>query len=290
MIGLIGLGNMGRAIGLRLIDEGDALTVWNRTASRARELGDVTVAANPAEVAGTTDLVLSVLGNDAAIEAVYFGETGLLSRPLGGTVIVEMCTTSSAQAQRLDAAVTEAGGLFLECPVGGTIGPARAGKLLGLAGGSAEAFDKSRPVLEKLTRRLEHLGPAGTGAAMKLAINLPLMVYWSALHEALGLALDKGVDPSLALDILVDSSGAAASAKMRAPALHDMLVEGQAGATNFSLDNAIKDMGLMVDALADPQMIAAALTKATQARAAGYGALDCSYMAAQGLGKATPGH
>ncbi|WP_157736042.1 NAD-binding protein [Granulosicoccus antarcticus] len=133
--------------------------------------------------------------------------------------------------------------------IGGTIGPAKAGLLLGLAAGTDVAFAAAEPVMRDLTRRLEHLGPVGRGAAMKLAINLPLMVYWGAVGEAIALAVGNGVDPALATDILVDSSGAIGAAKKRVPPIHDFLTTGNPGATSLNLQNGIKDMKLMEAAL-----------------------------------------
>ena len=285
-IGVLGIGNMGRAMAERLVDVGESPLLWNRTRDKAEAVAGASVADTPAAVAQDSDVVISALANDAAIADAYFGPDGLLSATLGGTVVVETCTTSPETAQRLDAAVTEAGGLFLECPVGGTIGPARDGALLGLAGGSDAAFAAARPVLDHLTRRLEHLGPTGTGAAMKLAINLPLMVYWSALGEALGLVLQKGIDPAQALDILADSSGAIGAAKKRIPPIQQMLETGEPGPVSFSLANALKDMKLM-EALSAAHgrpspVITAARTRAEAAADDGFAEIDCSMVGLHG--------
>ena len=282
-VGIAGLGNMGRAMAERLEEEGVSLVVWNRSAGKAEGLS-AEVAATPAELVGKADIILSVLANDAATDAVYSGPDGYLSGPLGGKLIVEFCTQSPERSKALAEAVTEAGGAYLECPVGGTVAPARAGKLLGLAGGSDADFERARPVLEKLTRRLEHMGPVGSGAAMKLSINLPLMVYWGALGEALGLAQAGGVDPTLALDILADSSGAIGAAKTRVPPIREMVVNGDPGGVNIKLEVALKDMVAMV-ALAEEAgsgnaIIAAALRRAKAALAEGFEGLDASLVAA----------
>jgi 3-hydroxyisobutyrate dehydrogenase len=245
-IGVLGVGNMGRAVVDRLVEQGQApVLVWNRTAAKAAGIAGTSQVATPSALAEGADVVLSMLANDAAIEAAYFGPGGLCSGSLAGTVVVEMCTTSPERTQALEAAVTAKGGLFLECPVGGTIGPARAGTLLGLAGGTEAAFAAAEPALRLITRRLEHLGPVGHAAAMKLAINLPLMVYWGAVGEALGMAIGQGVDPELAVSILMDSSGAIGAAKTRLPPVAKMRATGDPGAVSLSLANGIKDMRLM---------------------------------------------
>ena len=285
MIGVAGLGNMGRAIAERLEELGEPLVVWNRSPGRDRGLAAASTA-SPTALAAKSTVILSVLADDAATQAVYRGERGFLSADLSGKLIVEFCTMSPDRARSLEADVQAAGGSFLECPVGGTVGPARSGMLLGLAGGSTAAFARAKPVLEKLTRRLEYLGPAGSGAAMKLAINLPLMVYWGALGEALGLARGESIDPALALDILADSSGAIGAAKTRVPPIRDMVVSGNPGSVNFALEVALKDMAAM-EALAEAQsgphaIISAARARAQAALEDGFAGLDASLVAAYG--------
>lgn len=285
MIGLMGLGRMGRAVAERLEDMGEALVVWNRTASRAEGLAAKTVA-KPRDLPAEANMILSFVADQAAVDAVYFEKDGLLSADLCACTVVEFSTMSPSRSRGLAAAVEEAGGTFLECPVGGTIGPARNGALLGLAGGPVGAFEAAKPVLGKITRRLEHVGPVGAGAAMKLAINLPLMVYWSALGEALGLARAEGLDASLALDILADSSGAIGAAKTRVPPIRDMVVTGDPDGVNFALDTALKDMADMI-ALAGrhglaADVIGAARMRALRAAADGWGGRDASMTAAYG--------
>lgn len=265
-VGLIGVGKMGRAIADRLVDQGHTVALWNRTPQKARGILGTVACETPAAVVGTSHVILSILANDAAIDTVYGGAGGLCSVSLAGKVIVEMCTTSPDKTMALEDMVTARGGLFLECPVGGTIGPAREGQLLGLAGGSTAAFRAAKPVLADLTRRLEHLGPMGTGAAMKLAINLPLMVYWGAVGEALGLATGQGIDAALAADILADSSGAIGAAKKRLPPIRDLVATGDPGSVSLTLANGIKDMKLM-EALAATHGIASPVVSAARAKA-----------------------
>ncbi len=284
MIGIVGLGKMGYAIAQRLLAEGESLTVWNRSSGKAHGLDGAAIAGTPHELVTGCEVIISVLANDAATQSVYFGENGLLSDTLNGKVIVEVCTMAPVRAAELEAAVVEKQGLFLECPVGGTIGPALEGQLLGLAGGTNDAFSKAKPVLQLLTRRLEHFGPVGTGAAMKLAVNLPLMVYWSALGEALQIARSHNVDLSIALDVLADSSGAIGVATKRVPPIREMIVNGEPGNANFSLESAIKDMQLMVSEIdangMNEQVVAAALQSYKKAEQAGFTGMDCSLVAA----------
>jgi 3-hydroxyisobutyrate dehydrogenase len=287
--GIVGIGNMGRPIAEHLSEVGEALVLWNRTPEKAQGIPNSSVVATPRDVAEGSNIILSILANDTALHAAYHGPGGLLEADLTGKTIVELCTTSPQTVQALEQAVVARGGLFVECPVSGNVVPARSGQLMGLAGATQAAFDSAQPLLTKMTRRLEHLGPVGAGAAMKLAVNLPLMVYWSALGEALGLAMSKGVDPALALDILGDSSGAIGAAKKRIPPIHDMLVKGDPGAVSFTLTNAIKDMKLMTglaDEAGSPNgVISAVLAKAEAAAAGGWEAYDNSLVGVFGQTK-----
>lgn len=279
--GIVGLGKMGRAIAQRLEEEGVDLVVWNRSAGKSEGLA-ASEAASPAELAGHCDVILSILSDDAAIASVYEGDGGLLSTDLSGKTIVEMTTTAPETTRALEPKVAAAGGQLLECPVGGTVGPALQGQLFGLAGGSEAAFAAAQPVLEKLTRRLEHLGPMGAGASMKLAINLPLMIYWSALGEALRLAGKGGIETDLALSVLADSSGAIGAAKKRVGPIGQYLAGELKEPVNFNMSTAIKDMGLMQTLGGEDMMpvITAALEQAKRAEADGFGTRDASLLAA----------
>ena len=134
----------------------------------------------------------------------------------------------------------------MECPVGGSTGPARAGKLIGLVGAEPADAARAKPVLDQLCRRLEHCGPVGSGAVMKLTINMPLMIYWQALGEALALCRPLGLDPARVMDLLSDTSGGPNVLKVRGPAVAAMLTGGDGGSVTFDIDSAVKDLRTML--------------------------------------------
>ncbi|MBT5575476.1 NAD(P)-dependent oxidoreductase [Alphaproteobacteria bacterium] len=284
LIGLIGVGKMGRAICERLMETGNQLVVWNRSPEKIADLKGVTIASTPAEVAASAEIIISVLANDHATQSVYFEEGGLTSISLQGKLIIEICTSSPERAVELEKAVMDAGGQFLESPVGGTVKPARDGTLLGLVAGDKTAFERGKPILEQLTRRIEYLGAVGSASAMKLAVNLPLMVYWGALGEAVAIAMKKDISAEQAMSILVDSSGAIGAAKMRCQPILDMMQSGESSASNFSMFNAIKDMKLMVGTAqnlgVESPIIDAARRSAEDAAEDGWAAHDASLLAA----------
>ncbi|MFZ0609848.1 MAG: NAD(P)-dependent oxidoreductase [Xanthobacteraceae bacterium] len=245
-IGVAGIGKMGAAIAARLIEVGREVAVWNRTPDKAKTVAGASVAATAAELAQHADVVISSLTDAAALDAVYNGPTGLLSGQPAGKLFVDMSTVLSAAEIALGAAVRAKGGAFVECPVGGSTGPARQGKLIGLVGGDAADVARAKPILEQLCRRLEHAGPVGSGAVLKFAVNLPLMVYWQALGEALALTRKLPVTPERLMDLLSDTSGAATIAKVRAPGVAAMLNGGDPGPVTFNVDGGIKDMKAML--------------------------------------------
>ena len=247
-IGIAGLGKMGSAIGQRLIEVGHDLTVWNRSLEKARPLANAgaKVATNPADVARNAQTVITILTDAAAIDAVYGAPAGLLAGDVTGKLFIEMSTVAPATETALAEKVRAKGAALVECPVGGTTGPARQGKLIGLMGGEPADVERARPILEHLCRRLELCGPVGAGAVMKLTINMPLMIYWQALGEALALCRPLGLDPARLMELLADTSGGPNVLKVRGPAVATMLKGGDIGPVTFDIDSAVKDLRTML--------------------------------------------
>jgi 3-hydroxyisobutyrate dehydrogenase len=245
-LGIAGVGKMGAAIAARLIETGHDVTVWNRTPEKAKAITGAKIAASPMELAQSSEVVISILTDAAAQDAVYNGLSGLLRGNVTGKLFIDMSTVLPAAEAALAGAVRAKGAAFVECPVGGSTGPARQGKLIGLMGAEPADAARARPILEQLCRRLEHAGPVGSGSVLKFTINLPLMVYWQALGEALAMARSAPTDPDRLMDLLSDTSGAANVLKVRAPGIASMLKGGSAGPVTFDVDSAIKDMQSML--------------------------------------------
>ncbi|WP_233417040.1 NAD(P)-dependent oxidoreductase [Halovulum marinum] len=247
-IGIIGTGRMGTAIATRLAGQGHAVTVWNRSpdgTSKAVEAGAAR-AGSLADLLAASDILISSLTDHAAIAAVLDGGDAAFSEGLDGKLWIEMSTLLPDQQRDVAARVEGAGALFLECPVGGTVGPALKGALLGMAGGSEAAWVRGAPVLQALCKRVEHLGPVGAGSAMKLAVNLPLALYWAGMAEALGLLRGSGVAASTAAEVMSDSSAGPAVLKNRLQVVKDTL-DGADQAGTFDLNGLRKDLGLALD-------------------------------------------
>ena len=248
-IGFAGIGRMGAAMAGRLLALGHDVSVWNRTKEKTRDLAaaGAKVAETPADLVREAEIVLSIVTDAKAIDALYRGQNGYLSARLAGKLLVEMSTVRPETTIALDADVRAKGGALIECPVGGTIGPAREGKLLGFVGGADADVARARPVLESLCRRVEHVGPIGSGARLKLAINLPLLVYWEALGEALSLCAPLKVDPARLMDIFADTSGGPNVLKVRGAAIAKAMQDGEISPVTFDIDSVRKDLRTMLE-------------------------------------------
>jgi 3-hydroxyisobutyrate dehydrogenase len=279
-IGIAGLGRMGSAIGARLLELGHELTVWNRTAEKTRPLAEAgaAVAPTPAALAQRAEAIITILTDAAAIDSVYGGAEGLLTADLSGRLVIEMSTVRPETEVALAGRVRARGGAFVECPVGGTTGPARQGKLLGLAGGEAADVARARPLLEQMCRRVEHVGPVGAGASMKLAINLPLLVFYQALGEALTLCRHLGHDPAWLMELFADTSGGPNVLKVRGPAIATALAGEDPQPPSFDIDSIRKDLRTMLAEAeargADLPLVRRTLAIYDEAAAAGWGRRD----------------
>lgn len=291
-IAIAGLGRMGTAIAERLLAagqplaEGHGLAVWNRSPERAAPLiaAGAKLAPTPRALAEGADIILTSLTDAAAIDNVYSGEGGLLAGTVDGKLFVDLSTVRPHVEIALAAKVRAAGAAFLECPVGGSVVPARNGQLLGFVGGRAEDLERARPVLGTLCRRLTHAGDVGAGSSLKLAVNLPLLVYWQALGEAVTLCRDVGLAPAELVDVLSETSGAPPALKGRAAGVAAALGGARVPATSFDVESVRKDLRTMKEEAASLgvtlPLAAAALGIFDEASAAGWGDQDVASLPA----------
>jgi 3-hydroxyisobutyrate dehydrogenase len=247
-VGVAGTGRMGTAIAQRLLARGHAVVVWNRTAEKTTALVEAgaTAAPTPAALAGAVDVVVTILTDAAAVDAVYGGPQGLLAGEVAARLFVDMSTVLPEVEVALAERVRAAGAGFVECPVGGTVAPAREGKLIGFAAGTAADVERAMPLLGELCRRVETVGAVGNGARLKLAINLPLAVYWQALGEALALCREVGLDGAAIADLFADSSAGPNVLRNRAAVVAKAL-DGEPVPGTFDVDQMRKDLRTMLE-------------------------------------------
>lgn len=281
-IGICGTGRMGSSIAQRLMSVGHEIGVWNRSSVKTKPLTDAgaKLFASPAQLVEGSEATIVMLLNDAATEAVYRGPDGILKAKLPGKLVIDMSTVRPDTMKTNGASVLQQSAAFVEAPVGGSTGPAKEGKLLGLVGGSQADVARSMPILEQLCRRIEHVGELGSGSMMKLAVNLPLLVYWQALGEALTICKPLNLPADRLIDILSDTSGTPTAMKGRGPAIAKVLGGAPMGETGFGLDAAKKDLATAVQfgtsIHVELPVTASALACFEEAEAAGLGNADAT--------------
>jgi 3-hydroxyisobutyrate dehydrogenase len=281
-IGVCGTGRMGSSIAQRLMSVGHEVSVWNRNSAKTKPLTDAgaKLFASPAELAAGCEVIIVMLLNDAATEAVYRGPNGILKSTLSGKLVIEMSTVRPDTMKSNGSSVLQQGAAFVECPVGGSTGPAKEGKLFGLVGGAKADVTRATPLLEQLCRRIEHVGELGSGATMKLAVNLPLLVYWQALGEALTICKPLNLPADRLIDILSDTAGTPTAMKGRGAVIAKVLGGAPLGETAFGLSAAKKDLATALQfgasIHAELPVTASALACFEEAEAAGLGDADAT--------------
>lgn len=248
-VGVVGTGRMGTAMATALSRAGLALVLNNRTKGRADELAaslGARVAATPAELASMVEVSLTMVADDDAVAAVYRGPDGLLAGARSGVVLVDLSTVTPDTIRSLEADARATGAGILDAPVSGSVATAESGQLTLMVGGTAEDLARARPALEPLAKSIVHVGPLGSGAAMKLAVNTVIFGLNEAVAEGLVLAEAAGVDREMAYDVIASSAAGAPFVGYKRAAF----VDPDGTPTAFALDLAAKDLGL-IGALAE---------------------------------------
>src|SRR5580692_3080741 len=217
-LGIVGLGRMGAAMSRRLRQQGFDVTGWDQSAKANQVLAadGLRIAANARGVAAVSEIVISSITEDHGVRKIFTGPAGFLDGDVKGKLFIEMSTLQPMTARELAPLVEARGARLIEAPVLGTIPQVQAGTLFAMVGGKAEDLDRAKPVLEKLTRRIVHMGPNGSGYAMKLAANLGLGAYIQAVAESLALGLQQGLALEQMVDVLQESATACGWLKSKA--------------------------------------------------------------------------
>lgn len=243
-LSILGTGRMGTAFAKRLIEVGQPVTVWNRTRAHTAAAAEAgATVANDILAAATADVILISLTNAVAVNAVI---DELIKAGIAGKLVVDLSTLLPDETAAIGARIAATNADFVDCPVGGTVGPALKGMLLGMAGGTEAAYARAKPILDHLCKRVELLGPVGAGAHMKLAVNLPLAIYWKTLAEALAMLKGSDISPEMAISMIADSSAGPAVLKNRAQVVVDT-IKGTDQPGTFDIAGLAKDLGLALE-------------------------------------------
>ena len=238
-LAVIGTGRMGAAMAVRLREAGFVVTAYNRTRAKAEATG-AAVADTPRRAAAAADVVLVSLADDTAVRQAYGGEDGIAAGLRAGAVVVETSTVAPETVAALSPLVEKAGAALLDAPVSGSVVFVEQGRLTVMAGGDVPALEQARPVLDVLAAHVVHVGPAGTGAAMKLAVNSLLLGLNQALSEALVLAERAGVSRESAYEVFAAGAAGAPFVQYK----KDAYLHPESATVAFTLELVAKDLDL----------------------------------------------
>ena len=243
-VGFVGLGTMGREMVLNLIKAGHAVRACDVRPEAVAELAaqGAVAAANPADAARDTDVVITMLPDTPHVEAVVYGADGLLGAPPRGRLVVDMSTIAPGAVRRMHADLKAADVDFLDAPVSGGPAGARNAALSIMAGGEAAAFARAEPFFRALGTTITHVGAPGAGQAVKLCNQLVCGINIQAVCEALALARASGVDLDQLRSVLMGGSAASWMLDRLGPAM----IAGDASA-GFRIDLMLKDLRLVLE-------------------------------------------
>ena len=239
-IGFLGMGLMGRPMVLALLKAGFPVTVWNRTREKATEVVDAGAvwAGTPADVAAASEVVIAMVTDAAASEAVICGPQGVLEGAGPGVCLIDMSSIPPEKSRAIAACARGKGVTMLDAPVTGNPKVAALGKLGIMVGGPQETFDRCRPVFEAMAAKIVYVGEAnGLGTTLKLINNLVMAVAIQASAEALVLAKKAGIDPGKVLEITSVGGARTGAMEIRGP----WMIEHNF-TPHFSVNNMYKDL------------------------------------------------
>ena len=250
-LGFIGIGSMGRPIARRLLQAGYKLTAYNRDRSKAEALvGYGAVVANSiAELASTTDVILSCLANDDAVRNVYAGPEGVFANVRPGTVVIEMSTVNPETSRELHKLGVARAVSLLDLPISGSTPAAEQGTLTLFGGGDEKIFHDAEPIFRAVARQYFYLGPSGSGTTMKLVVNTLLGVGMQAIAEAVALGQKAGLNRDRLFDVLSHTA-------VIAPAHIGKLTKAASNdySAQFALRLMNKDFRLILETAAEVQV------------------------------------
>jgi 3-hydroxyisobutyrate dehydrogenase/2-hydroxy-3-oxopropionate reductase len=253
---------MGAAMARRVADAGFELCLFNRTASRVRAVAADTggsVVGSARQAAEEADVVVVSLADDAAVEATYRGEEGLVSGLRPGAVVCDTSTVDPRTVRRLAPLAADRGATLLDCPVSGSVSVVDAGALAVMVGGDEAALERARPVLDSFASQVFPMGPIGAGAAMKLVVNALVHSLNVAVSEALVLAERAGLDRATVYDVFEAGAAGAPFVKYK----REAYLHPESATVAFTLRLVAKDQEL-IHALA--QQVGARMDQADTSR------------------------
>ena len=244
-IGIIGTGMLGEAVGIHLLKSGHELTVFNRTKSKTDNLAKngAVISESPMDVAKNSELVITVVKDADSVKQVSFKNDGILAGNHDGLVVADMSTVNPESSKEISKKFQENGIDFLEIPVMGGPNVAVEGKLVLMASGNKNAYEKHQKVFETIAHKNFFLGATGTAHSIKLAMNLQISMLALALSEGITLTRKAGFEPEKFLEILNSTYFKTGMSENKA---HNMIKD--IFEPTFMLKNMTKDLGIINEA------------------------------------------
>lgn len=274
-IGIVGTGMLGEAVGLHLLDVGYEITVFNRSKKKTEKLENkgAIVVDSPKNVAEKSELVIVVVKDADAVKDVVFGDCGILAGRHEGMCIADMSTINPNSTREISKKVTENGIDYMEIPVMGGPNVAINGKLVIMASGKKEVFEKFKTIFESIADQSIYLGDTGTAHSIKLAMNLQIAMLALSLSEGITLTKKAGFDPEIFLKVLNSTYFKTGMSEGKA---HKMINDSVK--PTFTLANLKKDLDTINDAAEsfDAELPMAKIARKIYADAtdAGFGDID----------------
>jgi len=244
-IGIIGLGMLGNAVALHLLDSGFEVTVYNRTKEKTAQAkkNGAKVATSPKEIAENSELVITIVKDASAVKEISFEKDGIIEGKHEKLIVADMSTIDPIESKNISKKFQEYNIHKLDIPVMGGPNVAITGDLVMMASGNKESFDHCKNVLEKIANKVFFLGESGVAHTIKLAMNLQITMLALALSEGIILVKKANVDPKIFLEILNSTYFKTGMSEKKAY----KMVEGKYDAT-FTLANLKKDINAMTSA------------------------------------------
>lgn len=240
-IGFIGMGHMGSHMASRLIQAGYHLTVYDRTREKAQAIAGASVAESAAEAAAHSDVVISIVTDDVALEEVMFGPNGVFDGTHAGSAIIDMSTVSPQASRHLFQEARAKDIAMIDAAVSGSVPQVDQGSLVIFVGGEQETYQRCKPILDILGQNSFYMGSSGMGTTMKLVVNTLLGLGMQALAEAISLGEKAGLSQDVLLDVLGQTAVLTAGQKAKL----DNVKRGQYP-TQFALSLQQKDLRLII--------------------------------------------
>lgn len=251
-VAFIGLGNMGGPMAINLVKAGHSVTVFDLSVAALAlvKAEGAAVASSAADAAQGADFVISMLPAAKHVLGLYLGEQGIANTISKEALVIDCSTIDAESARKLGAALAEQGIAFIDAPVSGGVGGAKAGTLTFIVGGSDSDFERAKTVLAHMGKNLFHAGAMGAGQVAKICNNMLLSILMVGTSEALQMGLDNGLDPKVLSEIMLKSSGRNWTLELYNPCPEVMpnVPSSNGYQGGFMVDLMVKDLGLALEA------------------------------------------